>query len=219
MNIHKIQLNIIKNGEVGQVINGGSKEDNNGAAVAPIGISIQHVNGGFYTPDDWVAKGFSVDKSNGVALKTEDCGFVIANKNILYKKWSSNTNNLIDGILTSTIGSEAQMDFAGRSNTELMLKTDTSGAAFACNSYKFPNGANGYLPALGELMTIIQNRTALDNVFKLIGSNNVIPGNPLWSSTQYSATEAWCIFNKNTEHLEKSSEYSCTIVVISPLSI
>lgn len=217
MKINKIQLNIIKNNEVGQVINGGSKEDNTGAIIAPDGISIQHVNGKFYTTDDWVAKGFTNEEANGVALKTIDCGFVIANKNIPYKKWSSNTNNLIDGILTTTIASEAKMDFAGLSNTELMLKTDTSGAAYCCNSYKFPNGVNGYLPALGELDYILQNRDSLNYALELIGGKNIIPGNPIWSSTQYSATDAWVNFNKQIDHLGKDQEYTCFIVILSAL--
>ena len=183
---------------------------------APDGVSIQHINGKFYTTDAWVAKGFSNDDANGVAVKNEQCGFVIAKTYFLGAPWSSDASNLVNGILTTTSSTEAKMDFAGAANTELMLATDTSGAAYICSNYTFPNGAKGYLPAAGEADVITRNRTTINSAMTLINGNTV-PNNPLWSSTQYSSTAAWVAWNRSLAELEKKQVESCYIVVVTAI--
>lgn len=174
---------------------------------APEGVSIQHIDGNFYSADDWVDAGFSNDKANGVAVNTKECGFIVRDFEWINVKWSSDTSNLVTGILTTTDVNLAKNDFSGKENTALILASDTNGAAYICANYTFPNGAKGYLPAAGEVYILLQKRSEINTILSLLGLG-IIPSNPLWTSTQYSATEAWAGFNKQIDYLEKKQMYS-----------
>ena len=184
--------------------------------LVPDGVSIQHIGGNFYTTDDWAAKGFSNDDANGVAVKGEQYGFVIAKTWFDGVPWASDASNLVNGILTTTNSDEAKTDFAGAANTELMLATDTNGAAYICSNYTFPNGAKGYLPAAGEADVITKNITTITSAMNLI-SGNTIPNNPIWSSTQYSSDKAWVAWNRSIAELEKNNVYSCYTIVVTAI--
>ena len=160
-------------------------------AIEGLGVSIQHIDGTFYTANDWTAKGFSNDEANGVAVNTEECKFVMAKVQFENIFWSSDSSNLVDGILTTTTRSIASTDLAGPANTALMLATDTSGAAYVCSNYTFPNGAKGYLPALGEWYNAYLYRQEVDNAMMLIGGHPIPKYDECWSSTQYDATTGW----------------------------
>ena len=62
-------------------------------------------------------------------------------------------------------------------------------------SITFPHGAQGYLPALGELYEAYQNKSEIDACMSLIGGdalyNSGISNYWKWASTQYSATNVW----------------------------
>ena len=70
-------------------------------------------------------------------------------------------------------------------------------AANYCRNYTFPHGKKGYLPALGELYEAYQNKTEVDACMKLIGGkalyDRTINNYLKWSSTQYSAFDAWTL--------------------------
>lgn len=91
-------------------------------------------------------------------------------------------------------------DIDNITDTGLMLLASTSNEQYAanyCRQYSFKNGAEGYLGALGEWYQAYQNKSEIDACMSLIG------GDPLydsgisnywkWSSTQYSATDAWVL--------------------------
>lgn len=157
----------------------------------PKGVFIQHVDGRVFSTNAWTEGGFANDQANGVVVSTDDARFVIAKDNVSTSmKWSSNTSTLVDGILTSTDATVAKTDFVGQENTNLMLATDTSGAGYSCANFTFPNGAKGYLPALGELDIAYQNKAAIDKAMTLIGGT-ALGNSYYWSSTQYSASSAW----------------------------
>ena len=160
----------------------------------PKGVFIQHVDGRVFSTNAWTEGGFANGQANGVVVSTDDARFVIAKDNISTSmKWSSNTSTLVDGILTSTDATVAKTDFAGQENTNLMLATDTSGAGYSCANFTFPNGAKGYLPALGELDIAYQNKAAIDKAMTLIGGT-ALGNSYYWSSTQYSASNAWTLY-------------------------
>lgn len=159
----------------------------------PKGVFIQHVDGRVFSTNAWTEGGFANDQANGVVVSTDDARFVIAKDNVSTSmKWSSNTSTLVDGILTSTDATVAKTDFVGQENTNLMLATDTSGAGYSCANFTFPNGANGYLPALGELYVAYQNKAAIDKAMTLIGGT-ALGNSYYWSSTQSSASNAWSL--------------------------
>lgn len=149
-------------------------------------VSIQHIDGNLYRPEEWTAKGFSNDEANGVAVVGDNASFVIAKRNV-YKTsmWSSITNGLTEGVTTTTDSSLASTDYAGVANTTLIL----NGAASLCTNFTFPNGENGYLPALGELVEAYKYKSDIDDIMTLIGGTRL--ESIFWSSTQEDATYAW----------------------------
>ena len=155
------------------------------------GVFIQHIDGTLYTTDEWTAGGFSNDLANGVAVGNGAVKFVIA-KTIISTKvaWSSDTSNAVDGVMLTSDTNAAEKDYAGMANTKLIAATDTSGAAYICAHFEFPNGTKGYLPALGELYIAYKNKSAINNAMALIGGAN-LGTTYYWSSTQHSATRAW----------------------------
>ena len=157
------------------------------------GVFIQHIDGNLYATDDWTAGGFANEQANGVALITNECSFVIAKENISSSmEWSSNDYTLVNGILTTADEATAKTDFAGQENTNLMLATDKRSAGYSCANYTFPNGAKGYLPALGEWSAVYANRTEIKSAMSLIGGMS-FSSNVYWSSTQNSANRAWSL--------------------------
>lgn len=155
------------------------------------GVRIQHIDGSFYTTDEWTAGGFTNDVANGVAVFGNNAKFVIAKDYVnTSMPWSSNISTLVNGIFTSTDSTVAKTDFAGQANTELMLATDKSGAGYSCANFTFPNGEKGYLPSLGEWSVAFANKTAIDEAMTLIGGT-ALSHHDCWSSSQSSATTAW----------------------------
>lgn len=153
------------------------------------GVYIQHVNGGLYTTEQWSAQGFANNLANGVALLSEQASFVIGKEKVSFPYWSSNNSEIIQGIMATTNLSTAKTDFSGKRNTEIMLETDTGGAAYVFSNYSFPNGSKGYLPALGELDVANTHRSAINAAMAVIGGT-ILDG-PARVSTQYNSTMTW----------------------------
>lgn len=153
-----------------------------------MGVSIQHIDGSYYTTEQWTAEGFSNDEANGVAVLTEQTMFVIAKQNIKSNVWSYDYSKLIEGVSTFSSKSDAVKDMAGYDNTLHIA----SGAASYCMNYNFPNGKKGYLPSLGEMQIMFSYKQEVNAAMSLIGGDEIIDG-IYWSSTQSSADSAWGI--------------------------
>lgn len=161
------------------------------------GAYIQHIDGNLYTKAAWVKGGFAKAQANGVAVISDKASFVIALSFITEQKaWSSDSISLVDGILTTEDSSKAQTDYNGKDNTDKIVLTDISEAAYCCANYIFPNGKKGYLPSLGELALAYNYKDKIDEALLAIGvqSSDRLSGNYIWSSTQYSADKAWYIY-------------------------
>ena len=164
----------------------------------PEGIYIQHIDGSLYTTDDWTAGGFPNEQANGVAVITSQCGFVVAKTDISNSdtKWYS-SEIAVDGLFTTADEAVALVDYNGVTNTQVIISQLSSGAAYSCANYDFPNGQKGYLPALGELAVMRDNLTLVQSALGLIGGDYVRTGqssNRYWSSTQGSDTNVWMLF-------------------------
>lgn len=158
-----------------------------------LGVFIQHIDGSLYTTSDWSSNGFLQDQANGVAVITSEAKFVIAKDNASTSvKWAS-TSTLVDGVFSTMTKSVALTDYAGKENTAQMLTIDTSEAAYCCGNYTFPNGAKGYLPALGEWNIAYQNKAAVTEAISLIGGT-ALGANYYWSSTQGDKLNAWDLY-------------------------
>lgn len=169
---------------------------------APIvGVYIQHINGKLYTTDEWVSKEFANEQANGVAVGATVDGttvsFVIAKTGFDKMPWSSDAVTNISGIMSTSTETIAKTDYAGAANTELMLTSDTSGAAYTCANFIFPNGKKGYLPAFGEWCVVFSLRELINRALNLIGGTplhySTGQNSSLWSSTQYSSSKAWAM--------------------------
>ena len=164
--------------DIGQVIY--SAKPNNG-------VYIQHKNGGFYTNEEWLAKDYANEDANGVALISDVCSFVIAKENLAKGLWLSSAL-IVDGVTLTDNSTTAKKDYKGKESTEL-IKTDTASAAYACDSYIFPNGKKGYLPALGEWAVAAKNKAAIVSAMAAIGGTEMAGG--YWSSTQFAKDRAY----------------------------
>lgn len=154
------------------------------------GVMIQHIDGSFYTTDEWSASGFANDQANGVAVISDNAKFVIAKTSLGKMAWSSDTSNAVEGVMLTSDLATAKTDYAGAANTALIAVDDTNGAALACANFTFPNGAKGYLPALGEWVGAYAYKSDINAAMTLIGET-AISESSHWSSTQYSADKAW----------------------------
>lgn len=153
------------------------------------GVYIQHIDGKLYTREDWTAKAFANDEANGVAVIADECSFVMSIETLSADTWTDNTNFLIDGVFSTTSQSEALKDYNGKKNTAHIKANETSGAATICSNYIFPNGANGYLPSVGEMYIAYLHKDEINaarTLFKTKGYTWAY-----WTSTQGDESTAW----------------------------
>lgn len=170
-------------------------------------VMIQHIDGSFYTTDEWSANGFANEDANGVAVIGDNAKFVIAKTSLGTKAWSSDTSKAVEGVMLTRDLATAKTDYAGEANTALIVVDDTSGAAYSCANFTFPNGAKGYLPALGEWNEAYAYKADINAAMTLIGGDVIATG-PHWSSTQYNVSEAWTFNWNNGSVTGYNKEYS-----------
>lgn len=183
----------------------------------PKGAFIQHIDGKLYTTDQWSAMGFTNDEANGVAVISDNAKFVIAKTSFDAMAWSSDASNAVEGVMLTSTLETAKTDYAGAANTALIAVGDTSGAALACANFTFPNGAKGYLPALGEWADAYNYKVDIDAAMTLIGGTTLVSGF-YWSSTQYGASEAWYMgWNKGSTYGITKSSTSTDVRAFSAL--
>ena len=161
--------------------------------LAPNGVYIMHKDIFLVKRENW---SYPNEEASGVAVKTDNCAFVIAKEEQVSIQWGG-YGILINDCTTTKDESTAKKDYNGRQNTDAIvsqLGISETYAARYCKEYTFPHGAQGYLPALGELYEVYQNKSEVDACMSLIGGDALYgSGNNYWkrSSTQYSANYAW----------------------------
>ena len=93
--------------------------------------------------------GYFISTGNSLVNKYEEVNLQKSQIEVSLQKRADLIPNLVECV-TTLDKQEALGDYNGYENTLEIVKTDTSGAAFNCASYVFPNGETGYLPAVGE---------------------------------------------------------------------
>lgn len=166
-------------------------------------VFIYANDGLLYRQDEWDTSNNS--NALGIAVVTNNCQFLI-DKDFTTElvPWSNgaanNSISTIDGVTTTSDSSVAEKDFNGQSNTSAIVSAlssyddSTSCAAIYCNEKVF-NGSNGYLPSLGELITLVTYSNKINSLLELIGSTSIydrmeesagsseVSGYLMWSST------------------------------------
>ena len=140
-----------------------------------------------------------------VALKDVNANGQVSSATGLYWSEYNNYSYDVDGLTNFTNANEAVKDMDGKSNTQKILsyiksKGYTAQAATATSKYAPSVCGNGsvcgagewYLPALGELMTLYDNRSTINSKLSSAGGS-AISTSYYWSSTETSNTRAWLV--------------------------
>lgn len=197
VNLNTISLNSSSLNQIGEVREGDSG-GNPTPIEKPIGVFIYTADGKFITSDDWDSA--NNDIALGVYVGTETHSFVIAKQDASAStlRWGGYKKQLTS-IPAINSKDNALLDFDGAGNTpkiiaELAGYNDAyetgAPAAEACANFVFPNGKNGYLPAIGEWNLAYVNKTAIDDAMTKCGGIAIKSGY-YWSSTQCSADISW----------------------------
>lgn len=150
-------------------------------------------------PDKWASYQNSGEIAEGVMVVEGGKILVVApTEATLY--WSSAAVSA--GGKTTTDRETALNDWTGKTSTAAQIthnecKTESYAPGF-CASYERVN-ANGqgltagrwWLPSLGELMMIYANMRKINYALSLINGATQLAETAYWSSTEYSATNAW----------------------------
>lgn len=164
--------------------------------------------------DVWASYQNSGEIAEGVLLVEGGKHLVIAPTEASSAKWSSKPVSSSDtsgsvqisGVTTTSDRIAALNDFAGRANTTAIINGSTSSnvtntedyAAGFCNRYSRTN-VNGkgltagrwWLPSMGEMAMIWANFDKINYALSKINGATQLRTAWYWSSTQYSATNAW----------------------------
>ena len=154
------------------------------------GLYIYDIDGKFTLPENWNTANNS--KAVGVAILGDDCRFVVAKEDIGQKSWGGYGTD-IASLTNYSSQTEAAKDFAGVTNTRLIIEALGVGnapAAEACASYTFSNGQTGYLGAAGEWKLARSYKDELNSALELIGGTKMAESY-YWTSTEYSSIIAW----------------------------
>ena len=150
-------------------------------------------------PHKWTSLQSSGEIADGVVVVEGGKMLVVAPTETALT-WSSAA--VSGGGTTTTDRLTAMNDWTGKANTTAQVThSECNTSSYApgyCNLYSRTN-ANGYgltagkwwLPSLGEMLMIYANMTKINYALSLITGATQLQENWYWTSTEYSATNAW----------------------------
>lgn len=160
-----------------------------------LGIFILETDGTMTDPTNWTKS----DNSTvlGIYVGGENCVFVMALKGTSLS-WSTLLNTVVPGVKSEDGSESPTTDYDGIGNTKKFIAaspndTEWSSAAYYCNNYKFKNGKNGYLFALGEALVVQKNFTKITQAYNAIGCSDTAVSlqDGYWTSNQDTRYRAW----------------------------
>lgn len=160
-----------------------------------LGIFILETDGTMTDPTNWTKS----DNSTilGIYVGGENCAFVMALEGEL-RPWSTQLNTVVPGVKSEDGSESPATDYDGIGNTKKFMAaspndTELSSAAYYCNKYKFKNGKNGYLFALGEALVVQKNFTKITQAYNAIGCSDTAVSlqKGYWTSNQDTRYRAW----------------------------
>ena len=160
-----------------------------------LGIFILETDGTMTDPTNWTKS----DNSTilGIYVGGENCAFVMALEGESLP-WSTQLNTVVPGVKSEDGSESPTTDYDGIGNTKKFIAaspndTERSSAAYYCNNYKFKNGKNGYLFALGEALVVHKNFTKITQAYNAIGCSDTAVSlqEGYWTSNQDTRYRAW----------------------------
>ena len=160
-----------------------------------LGIFILETDGTMTDPTNWTKS----DNSTilGIYVGGENCVFVMALEGESLP-WSTLLNTVVPGVKSEDGSESPTTDYDGIGNTKKFIDASpkdntTSSAAYYCNNYKFKNGKNGYLFALGEALVVQKNFTKITQAYNAIGCSDTAVSlqEGYWTSNQDTRYRAW----------------------------
>lgn len=172
-------------------------------------------------PHKWASVQAGGEIADGVVVvEGGKCLVVAPTESTTKLLWSSAA--VSGGGFTTADRVAAIADWEGKANTAAQIAASTSGAvtntaSYApgfCNLYSKVN-ANGkgltagkwWLPSIGEMMLIYANMLKINYALSLISGATQLAEEAYWTSTEYSATNAWRLYLSygNMDNYAKSS--------------
>lgn len=117
----------------------------------PDGVYICDAENHYYTVSEWRSAGRSASEAIGIVVSYGNISFMLSLEET-DQIWGL-ANASVQYVPKITNSGNALMDYRGRWNTPIIVKTYGSSASYAakyCQDYVFGNGQGGYLPGLGE---------------------------------------------------------------------
>lgn len=153
-------------------------------------VFIIDKNGYGVTIEDWTSSMGVI----AVALQTKNVNARISLTNLSKNKLTFGLSGNIDGIAKTSPnrsnmipGDQAKTDYAGKNNTDKevqLLFTNEETVMRLIATYSFPDGANGYVPSLGEMRELFRYQSEINAALRKVGGTPVID-DWYWTSTQH----------------------------------
>jgi hypothetical protein len=147
-------------------------------------------NGYGVTIEDWTSDMGAI----AVALQTKNVNVRISLTNLSKNKLTFGLSGNINGVARTSEnrsnmipGEQAKTDYAGKSNTDKevqLLYTNDETVMKLIASFSFPDGANGYVPSLGEMRELFRHQSEINAALRKVGGTPVID-EFYWTSTQH----------------------------------
>lgn len=160
-----------------------------------LGIFILETDGTMTDPTNWTKSDHSTVL--GIYVGGENCAFVMALEGVSLS-WSTQLNTVVPGVKSEDGSESPTTDYDGIGNTKKFIAaspndTESSSAAYYCNNYRFKNGKNGYLFALGEALVVHKNFTKITQAYNAIGCSDTAVSlqGGYWTSNQDTRYRAW----------------------------
>lgn len=166
-----------------------------------LGIFILNDDESIFTVDNWNS---SCGKAVGIYCGLEDFNCVLALEDASTGiAWSSNLN-LVSSCFTTT--SNEDKDVNSKLNTDAIISSEGyANAAGVARNYTWENGEKGDLPSLGVLFPILQNKSKINTLLKVVGTE--LADADFWSSTQRDAEYSYAAASSYTRYSTKTTLY------------
>lgn len=168
------------------------------------GVYVYTNKGELVNPESWDTA--NNDSAVGVAVIDDNARFAISKELPAVNDipWSDVLQDTdVAGLTNYPNRGQALLDFNGLENTKIIMEAapsedSSNNAAYYCNAQTL-NGKNGYLPAVGELALMHNNKTAIDSALTTIGSKTISArlnelqreDHYIWSSTESKQSASW----------------------------